>query len=657
MSFPSDQSQASVDTALSSLQNSPTEQQFPRDRQPGKTKRNLILCFDGTGNDFSATEKDTNVVKLLSMLDRNHEDQFHYYQTGIGTYSVNEKTVHKNGFQEAWSKVEKKIDEGFASTFDAHIMAGYRFLMRYYEAGDRIYMFGFSRGAYTAKFLARMVYTVGLLCRGNEEMVPFAYRLYDRYLAGKLKCKKHEGQGEDEHSDDEDQDVEHDIPKPNEDPEVVKKKLEKKERKDRTRELRKFSKTFCKQEWTYNPDRPRHPSKETNVKVHFLGLWDCVNSVAVMEQNATKEVLVKGTARIIRHAVAVDERRVKFKAALFKQDEGKRKNHDSEDVKEVWFPGNHGDVGGGWDPVKDHLRGDNKNAWFWNRWRSWWSGNNREVPKNSHGETHCHVCKDCGLCKGKDCRLSKCRSEHDNCSENECTACHENIVCNNKDHTRKPKMMKFEPCQLSDVPLMWMIKELEADGHVKWRKDKVNEFRHRLEHNKDSAVKGSVHDTLMLGFGSGFGTVLFWNFLEIFPLIKRWELTHGENAWNRFWYWGRVNAPVKDTETWEWVRFPLNRGQTRDIPRDAILHHSLIQKLYTDDDYMPQNNHGDKSPCLLQKDEHGNVIKNKKEWKEMYKVIEAEHKLKAHPDHTTYHLATYKGPKVQDHHETEWRGL
>ncbi|KAH9237114.1 hypothetical protein K456DRAFT_1781146, partial [Colletotrichum gloeosporioides 23] len=493
--------------------------------------RNLILCFDGTGNDFSATEKDTNVVKLLSMLDRNHEDQFHYYQTGIGTYSVNEKTVHKNGFQEAWSKVEKKIDEGFASTFDAHIMAGYRFLMRYYEAGDRIYMFGFSRGAYTAKFLARMVYTVGLLCRGNEEMVPFAYRLYDRYLAGKLKCKKHEGQGEDEHSDDEDQDLEHDIPKPNEDPEVVKKKLEKKERKDRTRELRKFSKTFCKQEWTYNPDRPRHPSKETNVKVHFLGLWDCVNSVAVMEQNATKEVLVKGTARIIRHAVAVDERRVKFKAALFKQDEGKRKNHDSEDVKEVWFPGNHGDVGGGWDPVKDHLRGDNKNAWFWDRWRSWWSGNNREVLKKPHGETHCH------------------------------------------------------PCQLSDVPLMWMIKELEADGHVIWRKDKVNEFRHRLEHNKDSAVKGSVHDTLMLGFGSGFGTVLFWNFLEIFPLIKRWELTH-----------------VKDTETWEWVRFPLNRGQTRDIPRDAILHHSLIQKLYTDDDYMPQNNHGDKSPCLLQKD-------------------------------------------------------
>lgn len=84
MSFPSDQSQASMDTALSSLQSSPTQPEFPVDRVPGKkksNKRNLLLFFDGTGNEFSGTEKDTNVVKLLSMLDRNHEDQFHYYQS------------------------------------------------------------------------------------------------------------------------------------------------------------------------------------------------------------------------------------------------------------------------------------------------------------------------------------------------------------------------------------------------------------------------------------------------------------------------------------------------------------------------------------------------------------------------------------------------
>jgi uncharacterized protein (DUF2235 family) len=43
--------------------------------------KKLVLCFDGTGNEFSGSNADTNVVKLLSKLDRNHPDQFHYYQS------------------------------------------------------------------------------------------------------------------------------------------------------------------------------------------------------------------------------------------------------------------------------------------------------------------------------------------------------------------------------------------------------------------------------------------------------------------------------------------------------------------------------------------------------------------------------------------------
>ncbi|KAF0329371.1 sporulation associated protein [Colletotrichum asianum] len=656
MSFPSDQSQASVDTALSSPQSSPTQQHFPAGRQPGKKKRNLILCFDGTGNDFTASEKDTNVVKLLSMLDRNHEDQFHYYQTGIGTYNVNEKTVHKNTFQEVLSTVERTIDEGFATTFDAHIMAGYRFLMRYYETGDRIYMFGFSRGAYTAKFLARMVYSVGLLCRGNEEMVPFAYRLYDRYLDGKLKCKNHEGEGQDENSDVEDEESDCEDHKLDESVRI--KKKEKKERKARTRELRKFSKTFCKQEPSFDVDRPRHQTKVTNVKVHFLGLWDCVNSVGTMEQKATKEVLVKGTAHIIRHAVAVDERRVKFKAALFQQDKDKKQNHDYEDIKEVWFPGNHGDVGGGWDPVKDHLEIDDKDAKYSARIKVGASNAYTNIrtskvvskfrallgmspvkrEKTGPGKMACHVCKDCGLCKAEKCLLSDCKTGHQMCSKTECKACHEQIVCRDATHT-KSKQLKFEPCQLSDVPLMWMMKELEADRHVYWKEDKVNEFRHRYEHNKESALNGSVHDPIMFGFGTGFLKVLFWNFLEFFPLIQRWEITHGENLWNRFWFRGKVNDKRDDkTKTWEWIRFPLNKGATRDIPKDATFHESLFQKLCHDETYRPQNNHGDGKPCLV-------TIKNgrkvKSEIRSLYHLMQAEHKLHAHPDHQVYNFKLY----------------
>jgi len=55
-------------------------------------------------------------------------------------------------------------------------MGGYKFLMRYYNVGDDIYLFGFSRGAYTARFLAEMLDHVGLLSAGNEEMARFAWK-------------------------------------------------------------------------------------------------------------------------------------------------------------------------------------------------------------------------------------------------------------------------------------------------------------------------------------------------------------------------------------------------------------------------------------------------------------------------------------------------
>jgi hypothetical protein len=54
-------------------------------RQNHVTKK-FVLCFDGTGNKFSGTDSDSNILKIYRMLDRNGDDQFHYYQPGIGTY-------------------------------------------------------------------------------------------------------------------------------------------------------------------------------------------------------------------------------------------------------------------------------------------------------------------------------------------------------------------------------------------------------------------------------------------------------------------------------------------------------------------------------------------------------------------------------------------
>ena len=214
---------------------------------------------------------------------------------GIGTYSVDESTVNPGLWGRVKRWVSQTADLGLGTSFDQHVIAGYRFAMRYYDDGDQIFMFGFSRGAFTARFLARMIAAVGLLSKGNEEMVPFAYRTYQEYELGRL----------------------HD-----------------KERADAYMES--FKTTFCR----------------TEAKVHFLGLFDTVGSVGYFDAPFSKKKYlptVGGTAKYVRHAVALDERRCKFKAALLHQDKPAAENND-EKVKEIFFPGNHGDVGGGWSP-------------------------------------------------------------------------------------------------------------------------------------------------------------------------------------------------------------------------------------------------------------------------------------------------------------------
>jgi uncharacterized protein (DUF2235 family) len=111
--------------------------------------RKIILCFDGTNNEYAATN--TNVVKLYAMIDRSKDDQIAYYQPGIGTSPP-------PGMWGKWKKwMVTRLDLAIAWLLEVHVTEGYRFLMRYYRDGDQIYIFGFSRGAYTARALAGMV--------------------------------------------------------------------------------------------------------------------------------------------------------------------------------------------------------------------------------------------------------------------------------------------------------------------------------------------------------------------------------------------------------------------------------------------------------------------------------------------------------------------
>ncbi|KND86693.1 Uncharacterized protein TOPH_08667 [Tolypocladium ophioglossoides CBS 100239] len=508
--------------------------------------KKLVLCFDGTGNSFSGSNADTNVVKLLNKLDRNHPQQHHYYQTGIGRYDINEHSVNQSLFGKIRSSISQTADKGFGTTFDAHVIAGYRFLMRYYESGDKIYVFGFSRGAYTAKFLARMIYTVGLLCMGNEEMVPFAYLLYQRFLAGKIQDAMDANPKRASQADADGDETE---PPPGDQEGAQEVHHGHKYRVARD-EITAFSNTFCRKEMTNHCGH----LEENNIKVYFLGIWDCVNSVAVLERKASIPVTVKGTAQFIRHAVAVDERRVKFKVALLAQDI-RSSDPDQEDIKEVWFPGCHGDVGGGWPAVAGQPLDNNERMTVWQRFKNFWTTRKAKEPSKDVGS---------------------------------------------------------DPFQMSDVPLAWMIRELELVGQkdpsaaVKWSNN-VNGFKRRFEKKKEQALSGVIHDSLRFGHGTGFFTVLLWKLLEWIPFGNRWEL---------------------EGTRWVSVSFPPNMGDTRNIPSDAVLHESLVWRLRNDSSYRPSNNHGEWSPpCLKHKDRVADVD------------LVPESEGQPDPDHQTYVFA------------------
>ncbi|KAF2102691.1 hypothetical protein NA57DRAFT_7423, partial [Rhizodiscina lignyota] len=272
----------------------------------------LVLCFDGTDNKFEATEQDSNIVKLYEMLNRTTSDQFHYYQrnsqAGIGTYRPGQldNTEAKGIFAETRDKIHSTLDEMFGTSFVHHVIGGYQFILKYYMPGDKIYIFGFSRGAYTARFLSEMIDNIGLLSMGNEELIQFAWETFSDFqrLGGTTKQEAYEY-------------------------------------------MQIFKSTFC---------RP-------GVRVYFLGLFDCVNSVATF--SSTRDMtpyILHAPARHIRHAVSIHERRAMFRPSLFLLNNAERGGPDRpvNTLKEVWFAGNHGDVGGGWPLAKVKNVGETK---------------------------------------------------------------------------------------------------------------------------------------------------------------------------------------------------------------------------------------------------------------------------------------------------------
>ncbi|HEV7767160.1 MAG TPA: DUF2235 domain-containing protein [Thermoanaerobaculia bacterium] len=240
--------------------------------------RNLVLFCDGTANKFG--EKNTNVVRVVQCLVRDDDRQIVYYDPGVGTMPGPGLVTRVGKF------VSKLVDLAFATGLDRNVEEAYTFVINHYEPGDKVYLFGFSRGAYTARVVAALLHHVGLLPRGSENLIPYALRL--------LRVA----------------------------------------RKDNRGIADQFRATFARP-IDGNPDR-RFP-------VHFVGVWDTVSSVGWFWEPAKFAYTATNPGiSIIRHAISIDERR-----AFYRQNRFARAN-DVQDLQQLWFAGVHSDVGGGY---------------------------------------------------------------------------------------------------------------------------------------------------------------------------------------------------------------------------------------------------------------------------------------------------------------------
>lgn len=136
--------------------------------------RNIVMLFDGTGN-ILGNAHDTNVVKLLRMLDKDRCKQLVYYDPGVGTNNE----FPPLGFFAGLVDFFKKLG-GLALGRGAYqnIAAAYEYLILNFQEGDRIFVFGFSRGAFTARALAGMINMYGLMYSAGLPLIKILVSTY-----------------------------------------------------------------------------------------------------------------------------------------------------------------------------------------------------------------------------------------------------------------------------------------------------------------------------------------------------------------------------------------------------------------------------------------------------------------------------------------------
>ncbi len=129
---------------------------------------NIVICCDGTGNEYG--KNNTNVVNMFSLAKRTNS-QTTFYDPGVGTGGW--EYEEESGFLKA------KADLATGHGLQKNVLDAYRYLMSHYREGDKLFLFGFSRGAFTARSLGGMLHKCGLLEPGSDNLVEYASKIYN----------------------------------------------------------------------------------------------------------------------------------------------------------------------------------------------------------------------------------------------------------------------------------------------------------------------------------------------------------------------------------------------------------------------------------------------------------------------------------------------
>ena len=257
-----------------------------------ETRRQLIVLCDGTNNSLSGGSQDTHVVLLAELLHRHPDpNRLVYYDPGVG----NPGQLPGTTLADKWRRFAERVD-GLAfgrGVFD-NVAEGYRFLMQNWQPGDEIWLFGFSRGAFTARSIGGLVNAFGIVDPHQETLVPSLVAAYFSDPSGAQRAIRAQ--------------VERLFGQPDTD-----------------------------------PARP---------VLHFVGVWDTVASVGLPPFNlriSARPDLQDKWFRHVRQALALDEQRAQFKPRAYAQDDGRFNLRDGSagSVLQRWFRGAHCDVGGG----------------------------------------------------------------------------------------------------------------------------------------------------------------------------------------------------------------------------------------------------------------------------------------------------------------------